>query len=146
MQFITGNQFRLHSGQAIGMLAGAVAPGAGQIGLQLIAAKDPITLEAQSDAINIQARDDVNIKSALAHIDWAAAKSITLCTEDGASIVIEGGNITNQCPGKILIQAGKKSFLGPDRLEYKLPQMPRSLCVECLLKATKAVSPLAALV
>ena len=41
-QFITGGVWRLHTGQAIGMLAGAVAPGDGDTGLQLIAAKGEI--------------------------------------------------------------------------------------------------------
>ena len=125
-QFITGNQFRIHTGQAIGMLAGATAPGQQQTGLQLIAAQQPIDIQAQSGNINIQARDDINIKSSHAHIDWAAAKSISLSTAGGANITIEGGNITVQCPGKITLYAGQKSFVGPDRLGYPLPMMPKS--------------------
>jgi uncharacterized protein (DUF2345 family) len=134
MQFATGNQFRLHTGQAIGLLAGAVKPGENGIGLQLIAAKDPIDIQAQNDVINILARDEIDILSSHAHIDWAAAKSISLSTAGGANITIAGGNITVQCPGKIMIQAGKKSFLAPEKLDYKLPILPRSVCVECLAK------------
>jgi uncharacterized protein (DUF2345 family) len=140
-QFITGSQFRLHTGQAIGMLAGAVQAGANNIGLQLIAAQDNIHLQAQSDAISIQAKNQVNIMSSHAHIDWVAAKSISLSTADGANITIDGGNITMQCPGKVMIHAGKKSFTGPERLSYPLPQMPRSICVECLKKALKSGAP-----
>ena len=44
-QFVTGGQLRVHSGQAIGMLAGAVKAGEGGIGLQLIAAKDAIVVQ-----------------------------------------------------------------------------------------------------
>ena len=124
-QFITGNQWRLHTGQAIGMLAGAVKPGENGIGLQLIAAKDPIDIQAQSDSISIQARDNIDILSSHAHIDWAAAKSISLSTAGGANITIEGGNITVQCPGKILIQAGKKSFSVPKKAKYPMPSLPR---------------------
>jgi type VI secretion system secreted protein VgrG len=124
-QFIGGQQLRLHSGQAIGLLGGATAPGDGQLGLQLIAAQQPIELQAQNDELKIQARDDISILSSHAHIDWAAAKSISLSTAGGANITIEGGNITVQCPGKLLIQAGKKSFSGPTRLSYELPLMPK---------------------
>ena len=123
-QFMTGNQFRVHTGQAIGILAGAVKPGDKNLGLQLIAGKDPIDIQAQSDVINIQARDEIDILSSHAHIDWAAAKSISLSTAGGANITIEGGNITVQCPGKILVQAGKKSFLGPTRINYELSILP----------------------
>ncbi len=140
-QFITGGQLRVHSGQAIGMLAGAVKPGEGGIGLQLIAAKDAIDVQAQADVLRVQARDEVNIVSANAHVDWAAARSIVLSTADGANITIAGGNITVQCPGKITIHAGKKSFLGPATMPYALPLMPQSVCVECLLKARAAGAP-----
>jgi uncharacterized protein (DUF2345 family) len=109
-QFVTGGQMRVHSGQAIGVLGGAVKAGEGGIGLQLIAAKDAIDMQAQADELKVQARDEVNVISANAHIDWAAAKKISLSTAGGANITIEGGNITVQCPGKIKVHAGKKSF------------------------------------
>jgi Rhs element Vgr protein len=120
-QFITGGQMRVHTGQAIGMLGGAMSAGEGNIGLQMIAAKDAIDIQAQAGTIAVQARDDVNVISANAHVDWAAAKSISLSTAGGANITIEGGNITVQCPGKITIHAGKKSFTGPEKLNYKMP-------------------------
>ncbi|CAN5861942.1 hypothetical protein BH11PSE12_BH11PSE12_32860 [soil metagenome] len=124
-QFVTGNQFRLHSGQAIGMLAGAVTPGENDIGLQLIAVQGPIEMQAQSDTIHLQAKDQIDILSSHAHIDWAAAKSISISTAGGANITLEGGNITVQCPGKITVQAGRKSFWGPERLNKELPIMPK---------------------
>jgi type VI secretion system secreted protein VgrG len=137
-QFVTGGQMRVHTGQAIGVLGGAVKPGEDGIGLQLIAAKDAIDIQAQSDELKVQARDEVNIISANSHIDWAAAKKISLSTEGGANITIEGGNITIQCPGKITIDAGKKSLCGPGRIAYPLPALPRSICVECLRKSLAA--------
>jgi type VI secretion system secreted protein VgrG len=108
-QFVTGGQLRVHSGQAIGMLAGAVKPGEGGVGLQLIAANDAIDVQAQADVLKMQAHDEVNVMSANAHVDWAAAKRISLSTAHGANIMIEGGNITVQCPGRLVIHAAKKS-------------------------------------
>jgi type VI secretion system VgrG family protein len=143
-QFATGGQMRIHSRQAIGMLGGAVKAGENNIGLQLIAAKDMIDVQAQHDVLNVQARDEVNIISANAHIDWAAAKSISLSTAGGANITITGGNITVQCPGKIMIHAGKKSFTGPEKVDYPLPALPTSVCKACLLAALRAGSPFVA--
>ena len=143
-QFATGGQMRIHSRQAIGMLGGAVKAGENNMGLQLIAAKDAIDLQAQGDVLNVQARDEVNIISANAHIDWAAAKSISLSTAGGANITITGGNITVQCPGKIMIHAGKKSFTGPEKVDYPLPALPTSVCKACLLAALRAGSPFVA--
>ncbi|WP_426071660.1 type VI secretion system Vgr family protein [Janthinobacterium sp. DSP2-3-3] len=143
-QFSSGGKLRVHSGQAIGVLAGVVKAGENNIGLQLIAAKQAIDLQAQADVLKVQAREEVNVISANAHIDWAAAKSIRLSTAGGANITIEGGNITIQCPGKITVHAGKKSFIGPTRLAYPLPALPASVCKACLLAALRSGSPFVA--
>lgn len=141
-QFVSGGQMRMHTGQAIGILGGAVKAGENNIGLQLIAAKDANDFQALRDTATVQARDEVNVISAHAHIDWAAAKRISLSTAGGANITIDGGNITVQCPGKLKVHAGKKSFNGPAKLDYLLPRLPREVCIECLLKALKAGSAL----
>jgi len=125
-QFMTGGALRAHTGQAIGVLAGAVKAGEGGVGLQMIAAQDAVDVQAQAGTLDVQARDDVHVVSANAHVDWAAAKRISLSTADGANITIEGGNITVQCPGKIAVHAGKKSFAGPANMDYPLPKLPRS--------------------
>ena len=125
-QFVTGGALRAHTGQAIGMLAGAVKAGEGGVGLQMIAAQDAVDVQAQAGTLDVQARDDVHVVSANAHVDWAAAKRISLSTADGANITIEGGNITVQCPGKIAVHAGQKKFIGPDRISYALPRLPVS--------------------
>jgi uncharacterized protein involved in type VI secretion and phage assembly len=143
-QFSTGGALRAHTGQAIGVLGGAVKAGEGGVGLQMIAARDAVDVQAQSDTLDVQARDEVQIVSANAHIDWAAAKRISLSTADGANITIEGGNITVQCPGKITVHAGKKSFTGPVSENYPLPQLPNSVCKPCLLAALRAGSPFVA--
>ncbi len=133
-QFATGGQMRVHSGQAIGMLGGAVKAGESNVGLQMITAKDAIDIQAQADTVTVQARDEVKVISATAHIDWAAAKSISLSTAGGANITIDGGNITVQCPGKIMIHAGKKSFIGPEKRAYAMPQLPRVALIPQLVK------------
>jgi Rhs element Vgr protein len=133
-QFVTGGQMRLHTGQAIGVLGGAMKAGESGHGVQLIAAKDAVDIQAQADELKVQARDEVNVISANAHIDWAAAKRISLSTAGGANITIEGGNITVQCPGKTTVHAGKKSFGAPAKINYRVPVLPQSVCVECLSK------------
>lgn len=140
-QFVTGGQMRIHTGQAMGVLGGAIKAGEGDVGLQLIAAKDAIDIQAQADELKVQARDEINVISANAHIDWAAAKSISLSTAGGANITIAGGNITVQCPGKITVHAGKKSLNAPARLSFELPALPSSICIECLKKARETGSP-----
>jgi hypothetical protein len=90
-QFANGGQLRMHAQQAIGLLGGAVKAGEGDVGLQLMAAQDDIDVQAQAGTLTVQARDDVSVVSANAHIDCAAAKSISLSTAGRANITIEGG-------------------------------------------------------
>ena len=135
---------RFHTGQAIGLLAGAIRAGDGNTGISLIAAKDDIEMQAQSDEMAFQAKDDLNLVSIMEHIDFAAGKRIVIATEGGASITIDGG-ITVECPGTITVHASKKSFAGPTRGDYGLPTFPQTVCKECLLAAMKAGSPFATL-
>ena len=144
--FASAGQVRVHSGQAIGVLGGAIGPGdqgAGK-GLTLIAGQGDVELQAQADSMQVAAKGDVAIQSKSSHIDWAAAKKITLATAGGARIVIEGGNITVECSGKITVRAATKSFVGAEGQTYPMPQMPNSVCISCLLKALRSGSALAA--
>ena len=120
----TGGHYRLHSGQALGVLAGAVKPGENNTGLNLIAAQGPIDLQAQSDTLKVQAKGELKVISANGHLDLAAAKAIRLTVAGGASIIIEGGNVEFKCPGRITVNAGKKSFLGPSSLSHETQKMP----------------------
>jgi type VI secretion system secreted protein VgrG len=123
-----GGSQRIHSGQAIGVLAGAVAAGdkAAGKGITLIAGKGDIEVQAQADQLQVAAKQDVSIQSKTAHIDWAAAKRIVLSTAGGASLTIEGGNIAFECPGTITTKAGKISFVGAEGVSYAFPTLPRS--------------------
>jgi type VI secretion system secreted protein VgrG len=125
--FAVGGDARLHTGQAIGVLAGAVGPGqeAAGKGLTLVAAKKDLEVQAQSDRLQLAAQKDVLIESERAHVDFAAAKKISLSVAGGANITIEGGNIVVQCPGTITVLAGHKSFLGASRVDYQLPRLPK---------------------
>ncbi|MFN3914078.1 MAG: DUF2345 domain-containing protein, partial [Aquabacterium sp.] len=52
-----------------------------------------------------------------------AAKRVVLAVSGGASIVIEGGQLTVQCPGTLTIKAGKKSMVGPGTLAQAMNAM-----------------------
>ena len=122
-----GGTYRLHTGQAIGVLAGAVKKGSGSegTGITAIAAKGDTEIQAQAGPLEIAAKNAVTIQSEKAQIDWAAAKKITLATAGGASVTIEGGNITFECPGTITVRAGTKSFSGASNMAYEMNKMPK---------------------
>jgi len=125
--FATGGNLRIHTGQAIGILAGAIGPGKEAVGkgITVIAAKKDIEIQAQSDTMQIAAKGDMLIESENGHIDMAAPKRVMLRVSGGASIDISGGNIVHACPGTFRVLAGKKSFIAPRRVEYRFEPMPR---------------------
>ncbi|MBC7700296.1 DUF2345 domain-containing protein, partial [Aquabacterium sp.] len=140
-----GGQMRVHTGQVIGMLAGAIQPGteASGKGLTMIAAQGAIDLQAQAGPAQIAARDMLEIKTANGTLQVAASKRVVLAVSGGASITIDGGSLTVECPGKITVQAAMRSLVGPGTAETPAPDMPKSnFCLPCFLRAAKAASPL----
>jgi Rhs element Vgr protein len=138
-----GNHLRVNTGQSLGILAGAVQPGEGAKGkgLTMIAGQGPVQMQAQAGTAEVAAKNLINIQSAHSHIDWAAAKKITLATSGGASIVIQGSGITVQGPGKITVRAATKSFVGPEAENYPVDPFTRhDFCLKCFLRAAKTGS------
>ncbi|MFX7879119.1 DUF2345 domain-containing protein, partial [Acinetobacter baumannii] len=80
-------------------------------------------------------KDELKVVSANMQVDFAAAKRIRVATAGGASITIEGGNITVECPGAITYKSAQRKFEGPVNTNYDLPLMPSNVCKECLLAA-----------
>ncbi|WLA10982.1 type VI secretion system tip protein VgrG [Xanthomonas translucens] len=112
---------RLHSGQAIGVLAAAVDGGQTQAhSLSLVSGEGELDVQAQSDEVRVQSKEGLKLVSANAEVELAAGKTIHLAVAGGASVTIEGGNITFACPGTITVQASKKSFVGPVHLSREL--------------------------
>ncbi len=122
-----GGAMRLHTGQAIGFLGGAIKAGdkAAGTGLTMIAGAGDIDIQSQAGTLQVAALDDLKIQSQSAGIDWASARKITLSTAGGASIVIEGGNVTVMCPGTITVQASTKSFMPAQNVDSTLPLLPK---------------------
>ena len=121
-----GGALRIHTGQAIGLLGGAIKAGdqAAGTGLTMIAGSGDVDVQAQAGTLQVAALNDLKIQSQSANIDWASAKKITLATAGGASIVIEGGNVTVMCPGTITVQAATKSLASGANTNVELPSLP----------------------
>ncbi|WPG39986.1 type VI secretion system Vgr family protein [Variovorax sp. EBFNA2] len=128
---------RVHSGQAIGVLAGAQKADA-DAGLSVIAGNDDLDFQAQHDELRIQARDALKIASTDQTVEFAAKKKIRIATAQGASITLQDGDITFECPGKITYHAVQRKLAGPVQKSYPLPAFPKSICVACLLKSLKS--------
>ncbi|MEZ0473805.1 DUF2345 domain-containing protein, partial [Luteimonas salinilitoris] len=122
---VAGN-LRLHTGQAIGVLAAATEGQAEETSLSLVAGEGELDLQAQNDQVKLQAKEQLKLVSANAELEMAAGKTLHLATAGGASLTIEDGNIVIACPGTIKVHAGKKSFLGPAQLSREMNSWPET--------------------
>jgi type VI secretion system VgrG family protein len=116
---------RLHGGQALGALAATMGTPTGN-SLSVVSGLGELVVQAQDNRILVQSRAGLRMASASAAVELAAPTTLHVATAGGASITLEGGNLTVTCPGTITVHAGSKSFVGPTNLTYPLPTMPRS--------------------
>ncbi len=118
-----GGQVRVQTAQGIGVLAGAIQPGteAAGKGLTVIAAQGAIDLQAQAGPAQVAAKQTLELKTASGVVNIAAAKKVVLAVSGGASITIEGGSFTAQCPGKITVKAATKSMVGGATQSWAMP-------------------------
>ncbi|WP_344760022.1 DUF2345 domain-containing protein, partial [Luteimonas lutimaris] len=133
---------RVHSGQAIGLLAAAVEGQSEETALSIVAGNGELDVQAQNDEARLRSRDQLKVVSANAEVELAAGKTVHLATAGGASLTIEDGNIVIACPGTIKVHAGKKNFVGPTKLDYPLPEFNESeFCLSCFLRAASRGAP-----
>ncbi|KVT96156.1 type IV secretion protein Rhs [Burkholderia ubonensis] len=74
-----------------------------KLGIKIYAAKGPVELQAQSDAMSFVAERDVNVASVSGKVNLSAAKEILL-ESGGAFIKIADGNITLGGPGDLFLK------------------------------------------
>ncbi|ALM87022.1 type IV secretion protein Rhs [Bordetella sp. N] len=126
---------RVHTGQGLGVVAGVQR--GGEPALSVIAGQGPLLVQAQQDVLTVTGREAVRVSSSSAQVELAAPKRIRIATAQGASIVLEGGNITINAPGRIDVHSADKKFTGPTRIPYALPEF--QVCKSCVLDAHESV-------
>lgn len=116
-------------------------------GIKLFAAKGNIDVQAQSDSINLTAKQDVNVQAVGGKISEVASEEITL-SSGGAYIRLAGGNIELHAPGSIDVKGVQHLFDGPagmsmslSQLPNSMPVMPEGICVQCMLRNLKRGIP-----
>ncbi|MDO1530445.1 type VI secretion system Vgr family protein [Fulvimonas sp. R45] len=113
-------QLRMHAGQAIGLLAGAQK--ADGVGLNLVAGKGALEVQAQHDTLALRSKGDLRLISANAAVELAAKQAVHLANSQGAFLTIEGGNLTFGCPGKLTVHAGNHKLEGATQLSREMNQ------------------------
>jgi uncharacterized protein (DUF2345 family) len=83
-------------------------------------------VEAQHDKMELASSDTLTLRSETLNIDFASKKRIHIATEVGASITIENGNITFECPGTITYYRMNTMVAGPKNVKYALESRPEN--------------------
>ncbi|WP_227729117.1 type VI secretion system Vgr family protein [Yersinia proxima] len=111
-----GQSFTVAAGEAVSLLA------QGQ-GMQLLAAKGQVNIQAQSDALSVSAQKDLDIQSVEGKVTVSAEQELILAC-GGAYIKLSGGNIELGCPGNILLKCTNVQKMGAASLDIAPVEMP----------------------
>ncbi|OVV70329.1 type IV secretion protein Rhs [Klebsiella pneumoniae] len=123
----TAQRCSLNASQAISLLAQ-------QEGMRLVSAKGPLQVESHGDILSLTALKDITVQSTQGHLQLTAKNGITLGC-DGAYIrLTPQGEVQIHGPGVISLK-GQHDLQGPVSEEFPLPELPASVCKECLKKA-----------
>ncbi|QBR50158.1 type VI secretion system Vgr family protein [Erwinia sp. QL-Z3] len=92
-------------------------------GMQLLAAKGQVNIQAQSDTLSVNAQKDLDIQSSEGKVTISAEQELIL-TCGGAYIKLSGGNIELGCPGNILLKCTNVQKMGAASLNIAPVEMP----------------------
>ncbi len=108
-------RFSVAAGEAISLFAQ-------KLGLRLIAARGPVDIQAQSDAMTLQADKELALNSSNGEIVLNAQHGITLVSR-GAYIKIKDGSVEIGAPGELHIKNDNIAWGGAASLEKALAPM-----------------------
>ncbi|HBW1022312.1 TPA: type VI secretion system tip protein VgrG [Klebsiella pneumoniae] len=123
----TAQRCSLNASQAISLLAQ-------QEGMRLVSAKGPLQVESYGDILSLTALKDITVQSTQGHLQLTAKNGITLGCGGAYIRLTPQGEVQIHGPGVISLK-GQHDLQGPVSEEFPLPELPASVCKECLKKA-----------
>ncbi|WP_426608050.1 type VI secretion system Vgr family protein [Pantoea anthophila] len=103
-------------------------------GVRVVSGKGPFELESHADTLSVTALKDITIQSAQGHLQLTAKNGITLACGGAYIRLSPDGHIEIHGPGMLSLK-GNHVMEGPASQEFPLPELPQSICKECLKKA-----------
>jgi type VI secretion system secreted protein VgrG len=123
----------------LGSAVDAIRLFAHKLGIRLAAAKGPVQIQAQDDRIELIAEQVLDLISTRNWIRLKAKQGISLEVE-GTRHEITAGGVQTLTPGVSHVWAADHQTFPPKSVGSVLPELPRSVCVPCLLKAARSGS------
>lgn len=122
---ISGDNTDISAGQSFTVAAeGAVSLLSRNQGMQLLAAKGRVNIQAQSDDLSMNSQQNLDIQSSEGKVTVSANLELILAC-GGAYIKLSDGNIELGCPGQILLKSTNMQKMGPTSLDIASVEMPR---------------------
>lgn len=123
----TAQRHSVNASKAISMLAQ-------QEGVRLVSAKGPMTFESHADTLSLISLKDVTVQSTQGHLQLTAKNGITLSCGGAYIRLSPQGEIHIHGPGLLSLK-GQHEMLGPQSEDFPMPELPSSVCKECLKRA-----------
>ncbi|HCB2271072.1 TPA: type VI secretion system tip protein VgrG [Citrobacter koseri] len=105
-----------------------------QEGMRLVSAKGSLEIESHSDVLSLTSLKDVTVQSTQGHLQLTAKNGITLGCGGAYLRLTPQGEVHIHGPGLISLK-GLHDLQGPASEDFPLPELPASVCKECLKKA-----------
>jgi type VI secretion system secreted protein VgrG len=113
----TGQSFTVAASEAVSLFAQAA-------GMKMYAGAGKVDIQAQADAMNVSALQDITVASGQGSVKVNASKELILSC-GGAYIKLSGGNIELGCPGNILLKAANVNQTGSASLDTPPVTFPK---------------------
>ena len=127
INIIAAQRYSVNASQAISLLAQ-------QEGMRLVSAKGPLAVESHADTLSVTSLKDVTVQSTQGHLQLTAKNGITLGCGGAYIRLTPQGEVHIHGPGLISLK-GLHDLQGPASEDFPLPELPASVCKECLKKA-----------
>lgn len=112
----------------------AISVLARQEGIRLVSAKGPMTLESHADTLSLTSLKDITVQSTQGHLQLTAKNGITIGCGGAYIRLTPQGEIHIHGPGQLSLK-GQHKMLGAQSEDFPLPELPSSVCKDCLKRA-----------
>ncbi|EML1935352.1 type VI secretion system tip protein VgrG [Providencia stuartii] len=127
MHIASGEHISVNASQKISLLSQ-------KEGIRLVSGNGPFEIESHADKLDAIALKDITVQSTQGHIQVTAKNGITLGCGGGYIHIAPDGQIEIHSPSRISLK-GQHVWDGPQGKDFPLPDLPQSVCKECLQKA-----------
>ncbi|CAI1512621.1 Uncharacterized protein conserved in bacteria [Serratia quinivorans] len=123
----TAQRYSVNASKAISLLAK-------DEGMRLVSARGPLTVESHADTLSLTSLKDITVQSTQGHLQLTAKNGITIGCGGAYIRLTPQGEVEIHGPGLISLK-GQHNLQGPASEDFPLPELPASVCKECLKKA-----------